>query len=171
MAPPTAPPPLPDAALGAPAKQRIAWKDLLSVKWELLVVASSIALFFVSLANAPWEVVLPLAGIILAVSAVLVASDVWYMVKTRKLDRVHVVLVVLDGVVVAASIGILYLWGQVQYDQVADSVTGVAYGLDTIMLVVSITTTAGRLVIRARERRRGELEAEMLGRQGESVAL
>jgi len=159
---------------GEPARSKmgVTWQDLKAVKGELLVVAATVGLFFASLANTPWEVVLPLCSICLVVSGLLLGTETWHMVKTRTVDYPRVTLVVLDTVVVAASCGILYLWGQVQTDQVDDAVTGVAYALDTIMLIVSVTTCVSRLIMRARDRRRSELEAEMLGQQmGDTVTL
>ena len=140
--------------------------DLWALKYELIVVVATFGLFFVALSATPWEVVLPLCAVVLSASAILVAGDVIHLVRLRKAEPVMMVLLVLDSVVVASSIGILYFWDELQDGAVDGNLSSVAYGLDALMLIVSVVTLLGRLVLRVRERRRTELEAEMLGDGG-----
>ena len=132
--------------------QPITKEDVIALKWELVVLVASLTLFLAAAADMEWKVVLPLCSLIIAVGALTIMADVFHMIRHRKIKRAWLTVLVLDLCILAASAGILVLWSHLEVGTLPASVTGIAYGLDVLMLFLSFMTVAARLWLRVRER-------------------
>jgi uncharacterized membrane protein YgcG len=135
--------------------------DWYSVRFEVAQTVVAVILLIASFGNASWDVIAPLCSIIIVVGFLISFADLYKMAKVREIRKWPLVLLGIDSIVLMISAGILYLWSEVQYGVVDQQVSGVAYALDIILLLASMGTVAGRLLLRARDRRQSEVETEI----------
>jgi hypothetical protein len=136
-------------------------EDLYSVKWEIMQTIFAVAVFFAAAANSPWKIILPLCIALIIVSLLVVVLDGIKIYRVREIRMFPMILLITDLIIVVIDCGITALWDDIENGKYDATITGVAWALDSILVVMSVSTVVGRLMLRARDRKRRDMENEL----------